>query len=208
MATARPLSREKLTPREARPLTLADSLALYSYTLRALCLTDCLWLLRSLATRLDASCSSVRGSSLIVMLSNHLKGISLITYPLENIVNRIILTPDDAGCSDSYWVQILRNCQRKHLQEFSNWFYLHNCHLDCAWDRKDRHEESIAEESSENIILRGQKLLGIDLVKDLQIHIGVKKEGVVAGHSRVPQDIIVTGDPPFLCQGLARAVRL
>ena len=64
-------------------------------------------------------------------------------------------------------------------------------------DKQNDKEETIVEQALENVVLSREKLLGIDLVEDLEEHISIKEECVMAGHSGVSLRNVVASDPSF-----------
>lgn len=76
--------------------------------------------------------------------------------------------------------------KRFHLHDFGDDLDLNEGDLEP--DRYEEHdnEEHVVEEACEDVDLLWQQLLGIDLVEDLQHHVHVEEERVVAAHARVP----------------------
>lgn len=127
-------------------------------------------------------------------------------YPLE--VNKIKdekLTPDDTTSANSYSYQVLVKGQRLHLHNLSDYFDLNEESLEDNRYKQDEYEEPVVEETGENIDFRGQQFFGIDLIEDLQHHIHIEEEGVVAGHTRVFPNINITSEHIFFRDGLCLA---
>ncbi len=71
--------------------------------------------------------------------------------------------------------------------------------------KQDEYEEPVVKETGEDIDFRGQQFFGIDLIEDLQHHIHIEEEGVVAGHTRVFPNINITSELIFFRDGLCLA---
>lgn len=124
-------------------------------------------------------------------------------YPLEvNIIKVEKLTPNDTTSANSKSYQVLVKGQRLHLHNLSDNFDLNEESLEDNRYKQDEYEEPVVEETGEDIDFRGKQFFGIDLIEDLQHHIHIEEEGVVAGHTRVFPNINITSELIFLRDGL------
>lgn len=124
-------------------------------------------------------------------------------YPLE--VNKIKvkkLTPNYTTSADSNSYQVQVKVQRLHLHYRSDNFNFNEGSLAYNRYKQNNYEEPVVKETGENIDFRGQQFFCIDLIEDLQHHIHIEEEGVVAGHTRVFPNINITSELIFYRDGL------
>ena len=61
-------------------------------------------------------------------------------------------------------------------------------------DHKNDEEKHVVEQAAENVDFLGKQLLCVDFIENLEHHIHIEEEGIVAGHSRVPFNFHVSCD--------------